>query len=71
MAPKSDTKRTLTGTDLLHADDGLGHGAEVAPSISVTSSKSLDLRMRDASRQQSTPSLQGYPTAGQQSAQTR
>ncbi|OSX60368.1 hypothetical protein POSPLADRAFT_1066693 [Postia placenta MAD-698-R-SB12] len=44
MAPKSDTKRTLTGTDLLHADDGLGHGAEVAPSISVTSTFRATLR---------------------------
>lgn len=31
-------KPTLSGTDLLHADDHIPHGLEVAPSISVTTS---------------------------------
>ncbi|KAI0722875.1 cystathionine gamma-synthase [Earliella scabrosa] len=36
MAPKTqDSKLKLSGTDLIHADDGL-HGPEVAPSVSVS-----------------------------------
>ena len=34
------SKPTLSGTDLVHADDHVPHGLEVAPSISVTTSKS-------------------------------
>ncbi|PCH35742.1 PLP-dependent transferase [Wolfiporia cocos MD-104 SS10] len=37
MAPQTDQKPRLTGTELIHGDDELVHGAEVAPSISVTS----------------------------------
>ncbi|PCH41264.1 cystathionine gamma-synthase [Wolfiporia cocos MD-104 SS10] len=37
MAPKPDQRPRLTGTELIHGDDELVHGAEVAPSISVTS----------------------------------
>ena len=40
MAPKSDSK--LSGTDLVHADDARA-GPEVAPSISVSTSKSYAL----------------------------
>ncbi|KAI0692250.1 cystathionine gamma-synthase [Cerioporus squamosus] len=36
MAPQAkDSKNTLNGTDLIHADDSL-HGPEVAPSVSVS-----------------------------------
>ena len=39
MAPKDSTSvNKLSGTDLIHADDGL-HGPEVAPSLSVSTSK--------------------------------
>ena len=38
MAPKPDEKRRLKGTDLVHADD-VFHGSEVAPSISVSTSR--------------------------------
>ena len=34
----ANKKPTLSGTDLLHADDVVPHGLEVAPSISVTTS---------------------------------
>ncbi|PSS37311.1 hypothetical protein PHLCEN_2v788 [Hermanssonia centrifuga] len=36
MAPKGDEKTPFTGTDLIHADDHVHRGLEVAPSISVT-----------------------------------
>ncbi|TCD67684.1 hypothetical protein EIP91_012050 [Steccherinum ochraceum] len=36
MTPKPDGKPVLSGTDLLHADDEVPRGLEVAPSISVT-----------------------------------
>ncbi|KAH8106123.1 cystathionine gamma-synthase [Cristinia sonorae] len=36
MSSKNDPKPKLSGTDLLHADDDVPRGLEVAPSISVT-----------------------------------
>lgn len=44
MAPKAAPK--LNGTQLIHADDEL-HGPEVAPSISVSTSKILLVPLRD------------------------
>ena len=42
MAPKTqDSKLKLSGTDLIHADDGL-HGPEVAPSVSVSTSQFVE-----------------------------
>ncbi len=41
MAPKGDEKTPFTGTDLIHADDHVHRGLEVAPSISVTTSKTI------------------------------
>ena len=38
MAPNDQVKNKLSGTQLIHADDAL-HGPEVAPSISVSTSK--------------------------------
>lgn len=40
MAPKvNGSPKPYTGTDLIHADDDVPHGLEVAPSISVSTSK--------------------------------
>lgn len=36
MAPKGDDNKPYTGTDLVHADDHVPHGLEVAPSITVS-----------------------------------
>jgi hypothetical protein len=37
----ASSKTVLSGTDLVHADDHIPHGLEVAPSISVTTSRSI------------------------------
>lgn len=39
MAPKATGNKPFTGTDVVHADDHVPHGLEVAPAISVTTSK--------------------------------
>lgn len=41
MAPKADNNKPYTGTDLVHADDHVSRGPEVAPSITVSTSKYL------------------------------
>lgn len=45
MAPKAGGKK-LNGTDLLHADDEVNHGLEVAPAVSVSTSKSIQLKLQ-------------------------
>lgn len=38
MSSKTGGKKALTGTDLIHADDHVSPGLDVAPSISVSTS---------------------------------
>lgn len=44
MSPKADNKPRVSGTDLVHADDHVPHGLEVAPHIAVSTSKCLNQR---------------------------